>query len=207
MGCGSSTQTGGEQQQQQQQPQQQQQEKSTEKTTTTTNTTQNNNASTEEPKAKDSTTAVSPYIEEALKAHNELRAKHGAPPLTHAQDLTDYSQAWADKIAAKGQMEHSNCKHTTGPVGENIAWSSADGPMASAQGSVQMWYDEIKDYNYDKPGFAMGTGHFTQVVWKDSKELGIARAVSKDGSVFTVANYRPAGNFTNMFPQNVLPPL
>uniref|UniRef100_A0A3B3R1N1 SCP domain-containing protein n=1 Tax=Paramormyrops kingsleyae TaxID=1676925 RepID=A0A3B3R1N1_9TELE len=52
------------------------------------------------------------------------------------------------------------------------------------------------------------TGHFTQVVWKDSQEMGIGLATDGKGNVFVVAQYRPAGNITNAgyYEQNVLPP-
>jgi len=48
----------------------------------------------------------------------------------------------------------------------------------------------------------MGTGHFTQVVWKGSKEVGMG--VSSDGH-FVVCNYSPPGNWTDNFAANVLP--
>lgn len=51
----------------------------------------------------------------------------------------------------------------------------------------------------------MQTGHFTQVVWKGSKELGIAKANSASGKCYIVANYNPAGNMLGAFQQNVLP--
>ena len=37
------------------------------------------------------------------------------------------------------------------------------------------WYNELFDpgYDFDKPGFSKGTGHFTQVVWDGSKKLGM----------------------------------
>jgi len=46
-------------------------------------------------------------------------------------------------------------------------------------------------------------GHFTQVVWKDSKLLGIAKARSKTGKILVVANYDPAGNFGGKYQENV----
>ena len=36
-------------------------------------------------------------------------------------------------------------------------------------------------YNYDKPGFSPGTGHFTQVVWKSSTHVACAVAKGKRG--------------------------
>lgn len=48
-------------------------------------------------------------------------------------------------------------------------------------------------------------GHFTQVVWKDSTELGVGMAT--DGNkAFVVGQYRPAGNMNmaGYFEKNVL---
>jgi len=66
-----------------------------------------------------------------------------------------------------------------------------------------MWYDEIKDYDFKNPGFKSGTGHFTQVIWKGSEEVGFGLAQSKNGSWYSVANYYPPGNYMGKFPQNV----
>ena len=49
-------------------------------------------------------------------------------------------------------------------------------------------------------------GHFTQVVWKNSKNLGIAKARSSSGKIIVVANYEPAGNYIGQYVQNVPPP-
>jgi len=48
-------------------------------------------------------------------------------------------------------------------------------------------------------------GHFTQVVWKGSRDVGIGRAQSRDGKWFVVANFYPAGNFIGRNAENVLP--
>ena len=49
-------------------------------------------------------------------------------------------------------------------------------------------------------------GHFTQLVWKDSKEMGVGRSQSKDGTWIAVANYLPPGNVIGEYPKNVLLP-
>ncbi|KAG9342198.1 hypothetical protein JZ751_016700 [Albula glossodonta] len=88
-------------------------------------------------------------------------------------------------------------QHSTTENGENIYnfWSSAPKQLTGKE-AVDSWYSEIKDYNFRKPGFNSNTGHFTQVVWKSSKEVGVGLAT--DGNiVFVVGQYSPKGNITN----------
>jgi hypothetical protein len=74
--------------------------------------------------------------------------------------------------------------------------------------ATQAWYDEIKDYNFNQPGFSMQAGHFTQVVWKNSKQLGVGIAFANGGTkAVVVTNYYPPGNYQEQFPQNVFPAL
>ena len=68
-----------------------------------------------------------------------------------------------------------------------------------------MWYEEIKDYSFRNPGFSSGTGHFTQVIWIDSVEMGVAKATNAKGTQFVVARYNPPGNVLGSFPENVKP--
>ncbi|KAM9324102.1 uncharacterized protein PAF06_000100 [Gastrophryne carolinensis] len=143
------------------------------------------------------------FEQEALETHNKYRRMHGAPPLLLSQDLCESSQKWANHLLSINALQHSNTNH-----GENLwyKWNSSIRD-ASASEVVDTWYNEIKDYNFSKPGFQSNTGHFTQVVWKDSREIGIAKAVDGKGMVIAVAQYSPAGNITNpgYFQKNVLP--
>ena len=51
----------------------------------------------------------------------------------------------------------------------------------------------------------MGTGHFTQVVWKNSVQLGIGIAFSSNSQkAWVVAEYYPPGNVAGQFAANVL---
>ncbi|CAL9708914.1 unnamed protein product [Knipowitschia caucasica] len=135
-----------------------------------------------------------------LETHNSLRSQHGAPSLSYNSDMCTAAQAWADTLLKKNQLEHSSTSD-----GENVYYSCGSGEPRGNE-AVDSWYSEIKDYNFQKPGFGMNTGHFTQVVWKDSTELGVG--VATDGTtVFVVGQYRKAGNINNpgYFEKNVLP--
>ncbi len=70
---------------------------------------------------------------------------------------------------------------------------------------TDQWYSEVQKYNFSSPGFRSGTGHFSQVVWRDSTDMGIGKAESKDGKIFVVANYKPAGNMMSRYKENVFP--
>lgn len=89
--------------------------------------------------------------------------------------------------------------------GENIFWVSAGSPDGTV--ATKAFYDEIKDYNFDNGGFSMATGHFTQVVWRGSKNLGIGIAKSGKGGTYVVANYDPPGNYYGQFKENVPRPI
>ena len=60
------------------------------------------------------------------------------------------------------------------------------------------------DFSSALPGKA---GHFTQVVWRNSRQFGIGRASKFHNGLlctYVVARYRPAGNFIGEFAANVL---
>lgn len=143
------------------------------------------------------------FRQQALDKHNALRQVHGAPPLALDAGLNDIAQQWAQRLAATGRMQH----RPNSKFGENIhaRWSSQPNFDVNGVTPVQSWYNEVKKYDFGNPGFSMQTGHFTQVVWKDSSKVGCGKAKAKDGKVFVVCNYDPPGNFQGRFPQNVQP--
>ncbi|XP_054630104.1 Golgi-associated plant pathogenesis-related protein 1-like [Dunckerocampus dactyliophorus] len=142
------------------------------------------------------------FQQEFLETHNAYRARHSSPPMTLSGELNTAAQKWADHLLALGAMQHSNTKD-----GENLytMWSSV-AIKHTGKEAVDHWYGEIKEYNWNKPGFDYSTGHFTQVVWKGSTQLGVGMAT--DGNkVIVVGQYRPSGNISvpQYYVENVLP--
>lgn len=96
-------------------------------------------------------------------------------------------------------------QHSGGKYGENLYMTSNTSVSNSEAvlAAVKSWYDENKKYNYRIGAFTSSTGHFTQVVWKDSKYLGLGIS-RKEKAVYVVAEYDPRGNVKKKFLQNVL---
>lgn len=143
------------------------------------------------------------FAEEVLQCHNEFRRKHQAPPLKLSSKLSREASRYAESLASTRILKHS-VESSRGSCGENLAWASYD---QSGKDVADRWYDEVKQYNFNRPGFSSGTGHFTAMVWKSTQKLGVGKATASDGSSFVVARYFPAGNITNQghFENNVLP--
>jgi hypothetical protein len=68
-----------------------------------------------------------------------------------------------------------------------------------------LWYDEERYHNYAGQ-YTKPTGHFTQLVWKSSSEVGFGVATRGNYTV-GVALYYTAGNVIGEFQQNVQPRL
>ena len=125
-----------------------------------------------------------------LVASNKLRAKHGSPPFKWSSSAAAKAKQWARHLAESGTLQHGNHEG----MGQNLAYKT--GQELSAQEVANMWYEEISDYDFAHPGFKSNTGHFTQLVWASSTEMGAA-VVTQGNRSYVVANYIPAGNITN----------
>ncbi len=133
-----------------------------------------------------------------LAAHDRLRAMHCAPPMRWSERLEASAQAWADELVARGCA----FEHSSGSYGENLAAGTAG--HLDAEAVAQMWYREVAHYDFARGGFSMQTGHFTQLVWVGTTELGCGQATCNGLDVW-VCQYGPPGNVEGQYRQNVLP--
>ena len=76
------------------------------------------------------------------------------------------------------------------------------------EAATDAWYNEIKYYDFKKSEFSAETGHFTQVIWKESTKMGVGYAKGRNGAkhtLYVVAQYTLPGNVEEAFSENVLP--
>ncbi|KAF5404559.1 hypothetical protein PHET_01787 [Paragonimus heterotremus] len=160
--------------------------------------------------------------DEAVAAHNAFRSMHGCPNLQFDLDLAISAQNYAKVLAAKENLVHSGCED----YGENLATRMSSGvvqlsgthnlqyltfkvimtkkPDLSKE-ATQLWYDEINLHDFGGD-FNPNSGHFTQVIWKETRNAGFGVAKSSDEhKIFVVGHYKPAGNINGLFRENVLP--
>jgi uncharacterized protein YkwD len=144
--------------------------------------------------------------EEALQYHNKVRAEVGAPPLVWSKDLAVHAQVWADYLANNQcQFRHRTSGDTAYVhYGENLYSVFSVGlKRKTAIDASMSWAREKKDYTYAPVAKyeEKVVGHYTQMVWKNTKELGMGIGICPEGYVTViVANYNPPGNYIGQFP-------
>jgi len=138
-------------------------------------------------------------------------------------ELAEVAQRWADQCwpTENGKSKAHDTKR--GPsanykqVGQNMATGASTAPISSPgfEGMIQGWYDEVEDFPADnvsafsKNGVPKGKmiGHYTQVVWGATKEVGCGyvsfdnpgHPKSRNGKFpyrkLLICNYGKAGNW------------
>jgi len=143
-----------------------------------------------------------------VASHNKVRAKHGLSPLQWSNQLAGYAQQWANELS-----NNQNCAMLHRPnfgsfkqrFGENLFWASpeewSDGIIKlqqfSAPDIVKAWAEEENFYNYNTNQCQKGEdcGHYTQMVWRESRNVGCAIAICKNKAQIWACNYDPPGNY------------
>lgn len=149
-------------------------------------------------------------------AHNATRSALGLAPLTWSEDLAAIAQNWSDTLTSEdcGSIMH----RMPNRYGENIAEQGSSGgigPFAPEQ-AVANWVAEESCWTFGSiqgtetcdaqcvsAQFSSGCGHYTQVVWANTKRVGCGYSTcQKDRTTYEVwvCNYDPPGNFIGQTP-------
>ena len=154
-------------------------------------------------------------FEGIISLHNNVRAKHQQKPLSWSNSLALYAQQWVDNLAST-----QNCEMIHRPNngdgrfkqrhGENLFWASAlehsngenKSQVITAKEVVNAWAEEEQFYDYQNNKCQSGEdcGHYTQMVWHESQQVGCALAVCPDKSQIWACNYHPRGNYIGEWP-------
>ncbi|XP_050226985.1 pathogenesis-related protein PR-1 [Mercurialis annua] len=126
-----------------------------------------------------------------VTGHNAVRSVFGVQPLKWNKKLARYARRWANQRANDCALQHS----PDSPYGENLFWSLKGnwGPKAV----VKIWADEYIFYDPKQNVCINGEmcGHYTQVVWKQTTEVGCGRVKCRNNKGFLyVCSYDPPGN-------------
>jgi pathogenesis-related protein 1 len=155
------------------------------------------------------TSDSSALAKEMLAAHNQVRAsakpspQPALPPLTWSPEAASVARAWANEC----KFEHNPNR---GNYGENLA-AAAPPDSKTNQGTVMDWASEAANYSYSGNTCAPGKvcGHYTQVVWRNTTQVGCATVICTKNSPFGaqfpkwqlwVCDYAPPGNYVGEKP-------
>jgi len=127
-----------------------------------------------------------------LAAHNAVRARAKVPALTWSEKLAAEAQRWANRLLASGKFDHRESEY-----GENLF--DVHGDSVSAAFVVGAWGEEAQDYDYAHNTCRKVCGHYTQIVWASTKQVGCGVARDSKREVW-VCNYDPPGNWIGKRP-------
>jgi len=137
--------------------------------------------------------APSSLARDILAVHNSVRARVGTAPLSWSVRLAALAQDWADTLLARRQFVH----RPNSIYGENLF--EITGATASSAQVVNSWAAEFRNYDYRSNRCRGACGHYTQIVWDDTREVGCAVARGGGREVW-VCDYDPPGNWVGKRP-------
>ena len=136
---------------------------------------------------------LSPMAVDMLAAHNAFRTRLRLRPLVWSDKLATVAQSWADTLLKRRQFSHqSQFAH-----GENLF--EMRGGSATPDDVVHDWASESLDYDYASGRCYSVCGHYTQIVWRSTVEVGCAVARGGAREVW-VCRYSPPGNVVGQRP-------
>jgi hypothetical protein len=132
-----------------------------------------------------------------LESHNSIRAELDLEPLEWSEFLANTASTWVTQCidADEDLVIDHNPELQARALGENI-WTGTG--RRAIDDAVEAWAAEVDFYDAEEDTCAEGQvcGHYTQLVWSDTREVGCGRAFCQDHryQYVVVCNYDPPGN-------------
>ena len=144
---------------------------------------------------------------ELLNQHNDIRKKFACPLLNLNYDLKKMAQKFADNFDILKESNFFNYNYHGEPIGINYEKFKED--ISDINKICQKWINEKKYYQkgndpkIDAIKYNSKTKHFSQIIWKKTKDVGFGYSQLSNGEKIFVAFYYPAGNIFNEFNENI----
>lgn len=140
-------------------------------------------------------------VRQLIRLHNKVRGDVRVAPVTWSKKLAIYAQEWANHLAStKCELEHRpHSGKWKQEYGENL-FMGASGYYEVAD-AVKFWESERIYYRGQtlNPSNWYDSGHYNQIVWRNTKQIGCAKAECNGNSI-VVCNYDPPGNILGQKP-------
>jgi hypothetical protein len=120
-----------------------------------------------------------------MRAHNDARAKVGAPKLVWNAELAKDAAIYARSMARTGKFAHDPQHGRSPRQGENLWWGTRD--AYSYREMIGAWVDEDRYFRRGLVPDNSSTGtwgdvaHYTQIIWPTSLRVGCAVATVRRG--------------------------
>lgn len=126
-----------------------------------------------------------------LAIHNNYRKELGISSLEWDDDLAESALQWAQQLAQQNKIYHSQIPGK----GENLYWgTSSYGKLYTLAEAAYAWGSEKSLMHGKKFDPKSGAGHYTQMIWCNTRKVGAA-VVRRNNDFYIVAHYYPAGNW------------
>ena len=143
------------------------------------------------------------FINQMLKLHNEERKKNDSEELKLNKDLNSLALEYSENIKSNPEkikkLKYINLFKEL-IFGENIAYSETKEPKKI----FETWLNKDKNYETNSNKFLKANAHYTQIIWKNTKEIGISMSYDEENNRYcTVILYNPPGNTLGSFHENI----
>ena len=132
-----------------------------------------------------------------LRIHNDKRKSHSASNLKLNEYLCKLAEQYADKLSKEEIFLDNIYKGIF--LGENIFIKKG---KLNITEMCDSWYNEKNNYDQKSDKYQKNSNHFTQMIWKGTKEIGFGYKMIK-GTSYAVVNYYPPGNTFLEYKDNV----
>eukprot|EP00590_Aulacoseira_subarctica_P003312 CAMPEP_0172429096 /NCGR_PEP_ID=MMETSP1064-20121228/49025_1 /TAXON_ID=202472 /ORGANISM="Aulacoseira subarctica , Strain CCAP 1002/5" /LENGTH=235 /DNA_ID=CAMNT_0013174263 /DNA_START=133 /DNA_END=840 /DNA_ORIENTATION=+ len=134
---------------------------------------------------------------EILQAHNYYRSQVGVPPLHWSGTLASHAHEYANFLSNNQLFNHSSMDREG--EGESLWMGTASNSTTFTQmiesfGKEQQYYKHGIFPHVSTTGNWSQVGHYTQMIWRDTTQLGCAGSIGTDGNYRLVCRYWTAGN-------------